>query len=220
MRTSLRSSRSAASSTAAWARSSSACSRQRSLEGGVPVAQFLCEPGVVRCTHSRARWKSVSSQKSVRLKISWLSSMKRTGNRCRCEFWSRADFRGNTSQQHGLSATTGSHDQCVLAGCRLNVPAEDVQEDAEFMVANDELFCDFHVGLERPGIKLADRTIGGAGHHSYSCNSSLRCYEGQGGCGDHGIVQPTSPATDAKKSGDHDRQRRGSRRAPELPSPP
>ena len=97
---------------------------------------------------------------------------KADGQQGSCEFRSRADFCGHSSQEHGFSATAGSHDQCVLAGRRLDVPAQESQEDAEFVLANDELFRHFRVGLERPGIELADRTIGASGHHLHSRDSS------------------------------------------------
>ena len=80
MRTSPLPSRSAASRTAARARSSIVCSRQRRVREACVSRSCRASSGSLAAT-SLAKWKRVSSQKSARLKISWLSSMNRTGNR-------------------------------------------------------------------------------------------------------------------------------------------
>ena len=80
MSTSFFPSRSAASRTAARVCSSSVCSPQRPARA-VCVSRNSRANSGLRASLSLARWNSVSSQKSARVKISWLSSMNRTGNR-------------------------------------------------------------------------------------------------------------------------------------------
>ena len=68
-----------------------------------------------------------------------------------------SEFSGGARQQHGLASAARRDDQDMLAGRRVDVSPEDLEHPLELAVPDDELFDHLAVGLEQPGIELAER---------------------------------------------------------------
>ena len=75
-----------------------------------------------------------------------------------------SQFRGDARQQHGLPPAARAHDERVLAGRRVDVLAENLQDRLQFPRPHYELVDDVLVRLEDARIEFSDGALRWLGH--------------------------------------------------------